>query len=60
MDMLRTAVSALAFDDPDRSANDADAGRRKAARMIAQAPTIVARYHRRRQGLEPVEPDREA
>ncbi len=57
MDMLRTAISALAFDDPDRPANDAEAGRRKAARMIAQAPTIVARYHRRRQGLEPVEPD---
>ncbi|HLY93929.1 MAG TPA: citrate/2-methylcitrate synthase [Gaiellaceae bacterium] len=57
MDMLRTAVSALAFDDPDRSANDADAGRRKAARLIAQAPTIVARYHRRRQGLDPIEPD---
>jgi 2-methylcitrate synthase len=57
MDMLRTAVSALAFGDPDRAANDAEAGRRKAARLIAQAPTIVARYHRRRQRLEPVEPD---
>jgi 2-methylcitrate synthase len=57
MDLLRTAVSALAFDDPDRAANDAQAGRRKAARLIAQAPTIVARYHRRRQRLEPVEPD---
>jgi len=57
MDMLRTAISALAFDDPDRTANDAEAGRRKAARLIAQAPTIVARYHRRRQGLAPVEPD---
>jgi citrate synthase len=57
MDMLRTAVSALAFGDPDRTANDAEAGRRKAARLIAQSPTIVARYHRRRQRLEPVEPD---
>jgi citrate synthase len=57
MDMLRTAVSALAFGDPDRTANDAAAGRRKAARLIAQAPTIVSRYHRRRQRLEPVEPD---
>ena len=57
MDILRTAVSALAFGDPDRTANDAEAGRRKAARLIAQAPTIVARYHRRRQRLEPVEPD---
>jgi citrate synthase len=58
MDMLRTGVSALAFTDPDRDANDRDAEVRKAARLIAQAPTIIARYHRRRQGLDPVEPDR--
>ena len=57
MDMLRTAISALAFTDPDREANDSEAEVRKAARLIAQAPTIVARYHRRRQGLDPVEPD---
>lgn len=57
MDMLRTAVSALAFTDPDRDANDREAEVRKAARLIAQAPTIVARYHRRRQGLDPAEPD---
>src|SRR5581483_9829331 len=57
MDMLRTAVSALAFTDPDRDANDREAEVRKAARLIAQAPTIVARYHRRRHGLDPVEPD---
>ena len=57
MDMLRTAVSALAFTDPDRDENDADAGRRKAARLIAQAPTIVGRYHRRREGFAPVDPD---
>lgn len=57
MDMLRTAVSALAFTDPDRDANEREAEVRKAARLIAQAPTIIARYHRRRQGLDPVEPD---
>jgi citrate synthase len=57
MDMLRTAVSALAFSDPDRDRNDRDAGVRKAARLIAQAPTVIGRYHRRRLGLEPVEPD---
>ena len=56
MDMLRTAVSALAFTDPDRDANDRKAEVRKAARLIAQAPTIIARYHRRRQGFDPVEP----
>jgi citrate synthase len=57
MDVLRTSVSALAFADPDRAANDREAGLRKAARLIAQAPTIIGRYHRTRQGLEPVDPD---
>jgi citrate synthase len=57
MDMLRTAVSALSFSDPDTPANDREAGLRKAARLTAQLPTIVARYHRSREGLEPVEPD---
>ena len=57
MDMLRTAVSALAFSDADTAANYREAGLRKAARLTAQLPTIVARYHRRREGLEPVAPD---
>ncbi len=57
MDMLRTAISALAFTDPDRDANDREAETRKAARLIAAAPTVIGRYHRRRQGLEPVDPD---
>ena len=57
MDMLRTAVSALAFTDLDRDRSDAEAERRKAARLIAQVPTAIGRYHRRRQGLDPVEPD---
>jgi citrate synthase len=49
MDLLRTAVSTLGV--------GGEAGRRTAARLIAQLPTIVARYDRRRQGLEPVAPD---
>ena len=57
MDMLRTAISALAFTDPDRDGNDRESELRKAARLIAQAPTVIGRYHRRRQGLEPVDPD---
>jgi citrate synthase len=57
MDVLRTAVSALAFTDPDRAANDREAGLRKAARLIARLPTIIARHHRLRQGLAPVPPD---
>ena len=57
MDMLRTAVSTLSFGDPGRGETTREAGLRTAMRLIAQLPTIVARYHRRREGLEPVEPD---
>lgn len=59
MDVLRTAVSALGAADPDRDDNGREAGLRKSARLIAQLPTIVARHHRRRQGLEPIPPDPE-
>jgi citrate synthase len=57
MDVLRTAVSALASTDPDRAENDRASGLRKAARLTALLPTIIARHHRLRQGLEPVAPD---
>ena len=57
MAMLRTAVSALTFADPDEAAVDPESERRKAVRLIAQLPTVVARYRRRRDGLEPVAPD---
>ena len=57
MEMLRTAVSSDSFDDPDKDSNAADANIRKATRLIAKMPTMVARYHRRRAGLEPIPPD---
>ncbi len=57
MEMLRTAVSSDSFDDPDKDSNAADANIRKATRLIAKMPTMVARYHRRRLGLEPIPPD---
>jgi citrate synthase len=57
MEMLRTAVSALSFDDPDKDSNDENANRRKALRLIAKMPTLIARYQRRREGREPVQPD---
>ncbi|MDX6548611.1 MAG: citrate synthase, partial [Gaiellales bacterium] len=57
MEMLRTAVSADSFDDPDKSSNEESANFRKATRLIAKMPTMVARYDRRRRGLEPIEPD---
>jgi citrate synthase len=57
MEMLRTAVSATSFDDPDKDSNDEEANQRKAIRLIAKIPTLIARYQRRREGKEPVEPD---
>ncbi len=57
MEMLRTAVSALAFDDPDTESNELEATRRKAARLVAQLPTLIARYERRRAGADPIPPD---
>jgi citrate synthase len=57
MEMLRTAVSSDSFDDPDKDSNAPDANVRKATRLIAKMPTMVARYHRRRNGLEPIPPD---
>lgn len=58
MDALRTAVSALATADPDLENDDRPADRRKAARITAQLPTIVAAFHRLRNGQQPVSPDR--
>ena len=57
METLRTAVSALSFSDPAEDAIDRENERRKAVALIAQLPTIVARYERRRRGLRAVDPD---
>jgi citrate synthase len=57
MDALRTACSALSSIDPDLENNDHDANRRKAVRLTAQLPTIVAVFHRLRNGQQPVAPD---
>jgi citrate synthase len=60
MDVLRTAVSALSFYDPenDRSSTDHDANINKAIRLTSQLAMIVANYDRIRKGKPLVEPDR--
>jgi 2-methylcitrate synthase len=58
MDVLRTAVSALAFYDADEKNNDHDANVRKAIRLTSQIPMIVAAYDRIRKGKPVVEADR--
>ena len=57
MELLRTAVSSLSFSDPAEAAVDGANERRKAAQLIAQLPTVVARYQRRRLGLDAIPPD---
>ena len=57
MDALRTAVSLSGIYDPDGNAMNAEANHRKAVRLLAQVPTIVAAFDRLRHGKEPVDPD---
>jgi citrate synthase len=57
MEMLRTAVSSLSFSDPAEAAVDRVNERRKAVQLIAQLPTVVARYQRRRLGFDAIPPD---
>ncbi len=57
MDALRTSASALGANDPDLANNDPEANRRKAIRLTAQFPTIVAAFHRLRNNQQPVAPD---
>ena len=56
MAVLRTSVSALALYDPEADDNGEEANRRKALRITAKMPTIVAAYDRIRNGKEPVQP----
>lgn len=56
MDSLRTAVSALAFFDPDKGNNSPEARQRQAVRLTAQVATVVAAIDRIRNGKEPVAP----
>ncbi len=57
MAALRTGVSLEGVYDPDAEDNSSAANRRKAERLAARTPTIIAAIHRIRQGLEPLEPD---
>jgi citrate synthase len=57
MEAMRSMGSALSFSDPDKASNEPDANQRKAVRLVAQLPTVMARYRRRYYGLETVDPD---
>lgn len=56
MTALRTFVSALAMYDDEANEMSKDANLRKAIRLQAKLPTIIAAFSRARQGLEVVAP----
>ena len=56
MAALRTALSALAFYDPDTGDNTQEANQRKALRLMAQTPTLVAAFDNIRNGRQPMAP----
>ena len=57
MDVLRTAVSALSFYDPQERNNDSKANIDKAIRITSQLAMVVAAYDRLRKGHAVVEPN---
>jgi citrate synthase len=56
MAALRSAVSALALYDEEAEDMSAEANLRKAAKLQAQIPAIIAAYARIREGKQPVAP----
>jgi citrate synthase len=59
MEALRSLVSLASADDPDKDSNEPGPNTRKAARLTAQQPVLVAAYHAARRGQEsrPADPE---
>lgn len=57
MEALRSLVSLGSADDADAGSNAPAANLRKAARLTAQQPVLVAAYHAARSGRQAQEPD---
>ncbi len=57
MDVLRTAVSALAALDPDSLETGEEAFIRNGLKLTAQLPTLIAAHEAIRNGRDPVAPD---
>jgi citrate synthase len=57
MEALRSLVSLASADDPDKDSNAVAANTRKAARLTAQQPILVAAYHAARHGRDCLPPD---
>jgi citrate synthase len=52
MEAMRTLVSLASADDPDKDSNSPEANTRKAARLTAQQPILVAAYEAARRGIQ--------
>ncbi len=59
MDMLQSAVALLAAYDPELGEGPKEAIQRKATRLIAKIPCVIASHSRVRNGLDPVAPSQE-
>src|SRR5215813_15270731 len=57
MEVLRTGISALSAFDPDAADNSREASLRKALRLTAQMPTLVAAWERIRRGRPLIAPN---
>ena len=57
MDILQGIVALMAVGDPDLSDRNREASLRKAGRLIAKFPTIIAAWNRIRNNQAPVSPD---
>ncbi len=58
MHVLRTAISAMGLIDAKPNATDIPSVRDKALTLLAVTPTMLAAFHRHRQGLPLVKPDK--
>lgn len=58
MDVLQASVPLLAIADPELPDETREGNLRKAIRLIARVPVLVAAWHRIRNGLEPLSADK--
>ncbi len=57
MDVLQASIPLLGMADPELSVETRDSNVRKAIRLIARIPVLIAAWHRIRNGREPLPPD---
>jgi citrate synthase len=57
MDALRTLVSSLGLFDPEADDESPEANERKALRLVAKTPALIANFDRHRKGKAFVKPD---